>query len=98
MSQETITRTEISEALSQELNIPKQHAGHILDTALLLMTEGLLKGGHLKLSAFGTFAVRQKNKRVGRNPKTGVEVMITPRKTLSFKASHHLKNKVARGK
>lgn len=91
----TLTRNEISEKLSKELNMPKLHAGNILDTALDMMIESLVTDGELKLSAFGSFSVRQKNDRIGRNPKTGVEVTITPRKTISFKASEHVKSKVS---
>jgi Bacterial nucleoid DNA-binding protein len=94
MTQQTLTRSEISEVLSNEIGVPKQHANTILDTALDAMIDSLVKEGQLKLSAFGSFAVRDKNARVGRNPRTGVEVTITPRKTISFKASTHLKDKV----
>lgn len=91
---QTLTRNEISDKIAKELDMPKLHAGTILDTTLDMMIDSLVADGELKLSAFGSFAVRQKNDRVGRNPKTGVEVTITPRKTVSFKASEHLKMKV----
>ncbi|MDP4840836.1 MAG: integration host factor subunit alpha [Alphaproteobacteria bacterium] len=90
----TLTRNEISDKLSKENGVPKQQASNILDTALNEMIESLAKEGELKLSAFGSFSVRQKRDRVGRNPKTGVEVTITPRKAISFKASSNLKGKV----
>jgi integration host factor subunit alpha len=90
----TLTRNEISDKLSKEIGVPKQQASNILDTALNEMIESLAKEGELKLSAFGSFSVRQKRDRVGRNPKTGVEVTITPRKAISFKASSSLKGKV----
>ena len=91
----TLTRNEISEKISQELKMPKLHAGKILDTTLDMMIESSVTDNELKLSAFGSFSVRQKADRVGRNPKTGIEVTITPRKTVSFKASEHLKSKVS---
>lgn len=91
----TLTRNDISEKISKELNMPKLLSGNILDYALDMMIESLATEGELKLSAFGSFHVRQKSDRVGRNPKTGVEVTITPRKTISFKASEHLKSKVS---
>ena len=94
MTTSTLTRNEISGKLSREIGVPKQQASNILDTALNEMIESLAKEGELKLSAFGSFSVRQKNDRVGRNPKTGVEVTITPRKAISFKASSTLKGKV----
>ncbi len=90
----TLTRDEISNRLAKGIGIPKLHASNILDTTLNEMIESIVKDGELKLSAFGSFSVRQKNDRVGRNPKTGIEVRITPRKTVSFKASDCLKNKV----
>lgn len=95
MTQTTLTRNEISEKLSKEIGVPKQQASTILDAALNEMIESLARDGELKLSAFGSFSVRQKNDRVGRNPKTGVEVTITPRKAVSFKASSTLKGKVS---
>jgi len=95
MTNTTLTRNEISEKLSKEIGIPKQQAGNILDITLNEMIESLAKEGELKLSAFGSFSVRQKSDRVGRNPKTGVEVTITPRKAISFKASNSLKTKVS---
>lgn len=94
MTQKTLTRSEISEKLSREIGTTKQQASFVLDCALNEMIESLVQEGELKLSAFGSFSVRQKNDRVGRNPKTGVEVTITPRKTISFKASNTLKGKV----
>ena len=95
MTQKTLTRNEISEKISREVNVTKQQAGIILDCALNEMIESLAREGELKLSAFGSFCVRQKNDRIGRNPKTGVEVTITPRKAVSFKASNALKGKVS---
>jgi integration host factor subunit alpha len=94
MSQTTLTRTEISEAIANQTGLQKQDASIILGLILEEMTKGLIKAGSLKLSSFGSFSVRSKNKRVGRNPKTGTEVVITPRRTISFKASHILKKRV----
>lgn len=98
MAGSTITRSEISEIIAKAVGVPKQKANDILDSTLNTMCESLVKEGHLKLSSFGSFTIRQKTKRVGRNPKTGVEVTITPRKTISFRASHLLKEKVGNGK
>lgn len=97
MSEGTITRSEISEKLANIINVPKQKANGILDIVLNEMIESLAKEGELKLSSFGSFSVRQKETRVGRNPKTGIEVMITPRKSISFRPSHLLKAKVIHG-
>lgn len=91
----TLTRDEISNRLAKGIGIPKLHASNILDVTLNEMIESIVNDGELKLSAFGSFSVRHKEDRVGRNPKTGIEVRITPRKTVSFKASDCLKNKVS---
>jgi integration host factor subunit alpha len=59
-----------------------------------LMSDAIVNDGALKLSGFGSFAVREKNERIGRNPKTGKEAVITPRKVVTFKASHVLKDEM----
>ena len=97
MVSSTITRSEISEKLSKAVDIPKQKAGAVLDIVLDEMVSSLIQEGALKLSSFGSFCVRQKSTRVGRNPKTGIEVIIKPRKSLSFRPSHVLKEKVMLG-
>jgi integration host factor subunit alpha len=95
MTQKVLTRNEIHEKISQEINVTKQKAGIILGCVLNEMIESLAREGGLKLSTFGNFLVRQKNERIARNPKTGVAVTITPRKTVYFKASNTLKGKVS---
>ena len=97
MAGSTITRSEISERLSKAVTVPKQKANAILDIVLDEMIKSLVKDDELKLSSFGSFSVRQKGTRVGRNPKTGIEVAIKPRKSISFKPSHLLKEKVIHG-
>ncbi|ARN85426.1 integration host factor subunit alpha [Candidatus Nucleicultrix amoebiphila] len=94
MAHTTITRSDLTEAIANQTGLQKNEASIILQSILEEMTRGLVKEGVLKLSSFGSFAVRQKNSRVGRNPKTGEEVVITPRRTISFRASHILKKKV----
>ena len=93
----TLTRSDISDKLSATLGLSRQQSTSVLESALEQMASGLFKEGNLKISSFGTFHVRQKNERIGRNPKTGKEVMITPRKSLSFRASSILKENVNRG-
>jgi len=61
------------------------------------MSDALVDGGQVKISSFGTFSVRAKSERIGRNPKTGEEVPITPRRVLSFRPSHLMKERVADG-
>jgi integration host factor subunit alpha len=96
MKSETITREEISQSLGDKIGISHHHAGKVIGKVLEIMMEGLAKDGQLKLTSFGTFMVLHKNNRVGRNPKTGQDVMITPRKSVSFRASDKLKHKIAK--
>ncbi|OJX09561.1 MAG: integration host factor subunit alpha [Caedibacter sp. 37-49] len=96
MPVKTLTRAEISDAIAESINFPRHRAMEILEQILEQMIVGLVKEGELKLSSFGSFNVRKKSNRIGRNPKTGKEVMITPRKTISFRASHILKDGVSR--
>lgn len=94
MGNATLTRQELADSISKELNFNRQQSNKLLDHALDAMIESIVDKGQLKLSAFGTFNVLCKDTRIGRNPKTGKEVPIAPRRSLSFKASTHLKNKV----
>ncbi|AIL12715.1 integration host factor subunit alpha [Candidatus Paracaedimonas acanthamoebae] len=94
MPEKTLTRAEISEAIAENVGFPRHRSMELLEQILEQMIVGLVEDGELKLSSFGSFNVRQKNNRIGRNPKTGKEVMITPRKTISFRASHILKEGV----
>lgn len=96
MPTKTLTRAEISDAIAENIGFPRHRSMEILEQILEQMIVGLVKEGELKLSSFGSFSVRKKNNRIGRNPKTGKEVMITPRKTISFRASHILKDDVAK--
>ena len=93
----TLTRSDLSDKISRSLGLSRQQSVEVLESALSLLAKGLQKEGHVKISSFGTFHVRAKNERIGRNPKTGKEVMITPRHSLSFRASTILKDSVERG-
>ncbi len=97
MSGQTITRAHIAEALQSELDIPKQDAAQLVETFLDLISDELVAGATVKLSSFGAFSVRDKNERVGRNPKTGEEAPIPPRRVLVFKPSQILKDRVEQG-
>ena len=90
----TLTRSDICDTLANEIGLSRQQSNVILEAVLEEISDSLAKTGEVKISSFGTFHVRQKSQRVGRNPKTGEEVMITPRKSLSFRASHILKDKI----
>jgi integration host factor subunit alpha len=94
MNQRTITRADLAEAIYQELGLSRNESATLVEQVLEEMTEALIKGRHVKISSFGSFGLRQKGERIGRNPKTGVEVPITPRKVLVFKASHVLKDQM----
>lgn len=97
----TRTRADLTEAVYQAVGLSRHESGQLVESVLETIGERLERGETVKLSSFGTFQVRAKNERVGRNPKTGEEVAITPRRVLSFRASHVLKdriNAVRRGK
>lgn len=96
MQKKTLTRADICDSLCNNLNMPRQDAVNILETLLEQIAVGLEADGQVKVSSFGTFLTLEKGKRVGRNPKTGQEVIIPPRKSLSFRASTLLKSLVNR--
>ena len=98
MSYKTLTRMDLSEAVFREVGLSKNESSDLVESVLELMSSALVKGEQVKISSFGTFSVRQKNARVGRNPKTGEEVPITPRRVLTFRPSHLMKEQVATGK
>lgn len=90
----TITRAHLTEAIYAQVGLSRNESAALLETVLDRMSAALEAGEAVKISAFGTFAVRQKGLRVGRNPKTGVEVPILPRKVLSFRPSQVLKARI----
>jgi integration host factor subunit alpha len=93
----TVTRSDITDTLARVMRISRGKASTLLEIALEEMIKGLIKDGELKLSSFGCFHVKQKTQRIGRNPRTGVEVIISPRRTIYFRASHLLKEKITHG-
>jgi len=90
----TLTRADLSASLYKQLGLSLQECNALVDAVIEEICTGLERGDTVKLSSFGTFNLRQKKQRMGRNPKTGVEVPITSRKVLSFNASNLLKSKV----
>ena len=96
MAQQTITRAELIEALVQETNKTRQECAQFLEDMLSVMETALVEGERVKLSRFGNFVVRQKRERTGRNPKTGQEVPITPRRVVTFGPSQLLRERVER--
>jgi integration host factor subunit alpha len=98
MTTTTLTRATLVDALVRELGLPRHKATNFLEANLETMIVTLMDGENVKISSFGSFNVRQKAKRVGRNPKTKKEAVITPRRVLSFKPSQYLKEKIQRKK
>jgi integration host factor subunit alpha len=96
MSEATVTRADLSEAVYQEVGLSRNDSAALVETILEQIVEALGRGETVKISSFGSFSVRQKGRRIGRNPKTGEEVPILPRKVLVFRASHVLKNRINR--
>lgn len=93
----TVTRAQLAEAVYQEVGLSRTECSDLVESVLGEISGALEAGETVKISSFGTFAVRQKGQRVGRNPKTGQEVPIAPRKVLVFRASHVLKGNINLG-
>jgi integration host factor subunit alpha len=94
MSETTITRAFLSEAVYQEVGLSRNESADLLESVLSEIADALARGETVKLSSFGSFSVREKGQRIGRNPKTGEEVPILPRRVLVFRASQVLKNRI----
>jgi len=96
MTDSTVTRAQLAEAVYSEVGLSRNDSAQLVDVILEEISQALLRDEMVKLSSFGSFQVRSKGERVGRNPKTGEEVPILPRKVLVFRASHVLKDKINR--
>jgi len=94
MADDTVTRAQLSEAVYQEVGLSRNESAQLVESVLNEMADALARGETVKISSFGSFFVRHKGQRMGRNPKTGEEVPIDPRKVLVFRASHVLKNRI----
>ena len=90
----TITRAHIAETIYTEVGLSRNESAELLELVLDRVSSELEAGHSVKISGFGTFSVRQKGRRIGRNPKTGEEVPILPRQVLVFKPSNVLKSKI----
>ncbi|MEM9330168.1 MAG: integration host factor subunit alpha [Pseudomonadota bacterium] len=97
MSSKTVTRTDLSEAVYQKLGLSRVESAELVEMVLDTISDRIVEGESVKLSSFGSFLVRSKNERIGRNPKTGEEVPITPRRVMVFKPSNILKKAVLSG-
>lgn len=91
---ETITRAQLTEAVYQEVGLSRNESADLVESVLSEMSDALVRGEMVKLSSFGSFQVRKKGQRIGRNPKTGDEVPILPRRVLVFRPSHVLKKRI----
>jgi integration host factor subunit alpha len=94
---ETLTRQHLAEAVYAQVGLSRNESADLVDRVLEEVAARLVRGETVKLSSFGTFAVRSKGGRMGRNPKTGEEVPINPRRVLVFRASHVLKAMINEG-
>ena len=90
----TVTRADLTEAVYQEVGLSRNESAQLVESVLEKIASTLAKGESVKVSSFGTFLVREKAERIGRNPKTGEEVMILPRRVLMFRASHVFKDRI----
>ena len=94
MSERTVTRAQLSEAVYQEVGLSRNESADLVESVLNEVAGHLVTGETVKISSFGSFYVREKGERVGRNPKTGQEVPILPRRVLVFRPSHVLKDRI----
>lgn len=94
MTQKTLTRLDLSEALIREIGLPRTETIELVEMVLNEISDATINGSDVKISHFGTFSLLDKVQRVGRNPKTGETVEITPRRVLSFRPSQQMKSRV----
>ena len=94
MTDHTVTRAQLSESVYHEVGLSRNESADLVESVLDEMIDALARDEMVKISSFGSFSVRQKGQRVGRNPKTGEEVPILPRRVLVFRPSHVLKNRI----
>ena len=98
MNDKTLTRMDLSEAVFREVGLSRNESADLVESVLEKICKSLVVGEQVKISSFGTFSIRQKNARVGRNPKTGQEAPIPPRRVLTFRPSHLVKDRVSEEK
>jgi integration host factor subunit alpha len=94
MESRTMTRADLAESVYEQVGLSRNESADLVETVLEEVCKSLIDGATVKISSFGSFSVRSKGQRIGRNPKTGVEVPILPRKVLVFRASHVLKSRI----
>ncbi len=94
----TLTRADLSDTVHREIGLSRADSAKIVEDILHHMCSGLAHGENVKISGFGSFILRDKGERIGRNPKTGVEVPIAPRRVLTFRASQIMRERIAKGR
>jgi integration host factor subunit alpha len=92
----TLTRADLADVVHRSLGLSRAESANIVERVLHHMCHALSQGQNVKVSGFGTFILRDKGQRVGRNPKTGVEVPIAPRRVMTFRASQIMRDRVAK--
>ena len=97
MAGKTLTRADLAEAVVQKVGLPRNESQELVELVLSEIASSLTRGESVKLSSFGSFGIRQKGQRIGRNPKTGQEVPITPRRVLVFRPSNIMKERINAG-
>ena len=90
----TLTRADLSEIVHQHIGLSRASCSELVERTLAHMCGALSNGENVKISGFGTFVLRDKAERIGRNPKTGVEVPIAPRRVLTFRASQAMRDRI----
>ena len=96
-STRTVTRADLAEAVYGRVGLSRSDSAEMVEVVLAEISEAVVRGEVVKLSSFGSFMVREKGERVGRNPKTGIEVPITPRRVMVFKPSNIMKSRINDG-
>ncbi|WP_162199216.1 integration host factor subunit alpha [Aurantiacibacter gangjinensis] len=93
----TLTRADLAETINHKMGFSRAESLELVEAILTTMCDAMSDGENVKISGFGSFVLRDKKERVGRNPKTGVEVPITPRRVMTFRASQKLKDRIVKG-
>ncbi|WP_239016772.1 integration host factor subunit alpha [Sphingomonas ginkgonis] len=93
----TLTRADLGDVVHRRLGLSRAESAGLVERLLYHMCHALSEGENVKISGFGSFILRDKGERVGRNPKTGIEVPIAPRRVMTFRASQMMRDRIARG-
>ena len=94
MSNNTLTRADLTESVYEEVGLSRNESSNLVEVVLKEISDNLVRGDQVKISSFGSFQVRQKSGRIGRNPKTGQEVPIDPRRVLVFRPSQVMRDRI----